>query len=272
MIKVDVEKVLEAKNPSLAKRLPRFLKNYLKRIVHQDEINTILESFGEMDYIEFIRRALDFMEVSYHATGMENIDPHGRYLFASNHPFGGMDGLMIAERINSATGSQVKSISNDILAYVEPIRPLILPINKHGRQSREAAEQINRVFASDEQIQTFPAGLCSRRIKGKITDLKWQTNFVKKAIEYKRDIVPVHVDGRLSNFFYNLSNLRKALGIKANIEMLYLVNEMFKQKGKDFEIVFGKPIIYTSLAEMGDWRTMTEYVRKASYGLKNNEQ
>ena len=251
----------------MAKRLPRFVKNYLKRIVHQDEINEVLAECGGLDYLDFIRESLKYMGVSYHVSGLENIHAGGRYLFASNHPFGGMDGLMIAERISSVLGD-VKSISNDILMAVEPLRPLFLPVNKHGKQSREAARIFDECFASDIAIQTFPAGLCSRRINGRVTDLEWKSNFVKKAIQYKRDVVPVHVEGRLSNFFYNLANIRTALGIKANIEMLYLVDEMYKQKGKNFEIIIGEPISYKELEAMGDYNEMTDFVRKKSYALK----
>lgn len=272
IMRVDVELVLEQKAPKLAKKLPRFLVRYLKRIVHQDEINEMLSQYGHLDPINFIRQALAYMGVSYRIEGLENIHEGERYLFASNHPFGGMDGLMLAEKISSKLGD-VRSISNDILMAVEPLRPIFLPVNKHGRQSREAARIFDECFASDVPIQTFPAGLCSRKIKGEIVDLEWKTNFVKKAIQHKRNVVPVYVEGRLSNFFYNLSNIRTRLGIKANVEMLYLVNEMFKQKGKEFCLTIGKPIPYTLLEEMGSAHKASEYVRAASYAMaKNVEQ
>lgn len=264
-MQVDVEKVLADKAPKLAKKLPRFLIRYLKKIVHQDEINHIMGHYGQMEPYEFIHNALEFMGVSWHIVGMENIPKDGRYLFASNHPFGGMDGIILASEVIAHLGD-VRSISNDILMVLEPLAPILLPVNKHGAQSRVAAEIFENTFASNTPIQTFPAGLCSRRIKGKITDLEWKSNFVKKSIASERDIVPVHCEGRLSNFFYNLSNTRKRLGVKANLEMLYLVDEMFKQAGNNFNIRFGKPISYKLLKEM-PLRDAVEYVRKASYAL-----
>lgn len=254
------------KAPKLARRVPRFLINYLKKIVHQDEINEILTNFGPLEPIEFIRKALDYMGVSYYAEGLENIEPGGRYLFAGNHPFGGMDGLMVAERVSSKLGD-VRSVSNDILMVIEPLRPILLPVNKHGRQSREGAKIFDECFASDVPIQTFPAGLCSRKIKGVVTDLEWKTNFVKKAIQYERDVVPVHTEGHLSKRFYRIHRFRQIFGIKANIEMLYLVDEMFRQKGKNFKVSFGKPISYLELKEMGNYRQMTEFVRSKVYEL-----
>lgn len=266
MKRVDVEEVLAQKAPKLARRVPRFLINYLKKIVHQDEINEILTNFGPLEPIEFIRKALDYMGVSYYAEGLENIEPGGRYLFAGNHPFGGMDGLMVAERVSSKLGD-VRSVSNDILMVIEPLRPILLPVNKHGRQSREGAKIFDECFASDVPIQTFPAGLCSRKIKGVVTDLEWKTNFVKKAIQYERDVVPVHTEGHLSKRFYRIHRFRQIFGIKANIEMLYLVDEMFRQKGKNFKVSFGKPISYLELKEMGNYRQMTEFVRSKVYEL-----
>ena len=248
------------------KRLPNWPDVYLKKIVHQDEINEILTNFGPLEPIEFIRKALDYMGVSYYAEGLENIEPGCRYLFAGNHPFGGMDGLMVAERVSSKLGD-VRSVSNDILMVIEPLRPILLPVNKHGRQSREGAKIFDECFASDVPIQTFPAGLCSRKIKGVVTDLEWKTNFVKKAIQYERDVVPVHTEGHLSKRFYRIHRFRQIFGIKANIEMLYLVDEMFRQKGKNFKVSFGKPISYLELKEMGNYRQMTEYVRSKVYEL-----
>ena len=265
MTAIDIEKVLESKAPGLARKLPRFVIKYLKRIVHEDDLNHIIPTYFHLPPYEFIKGALGYMGVSYHATGLEKIDPNGRYLFASNHPFGGMDGMMLAELISTHLGD-VRFISNDILMVVEPLRPIMIPVNKHGRQSRESADAFNAAFNSDIPMLTFPAGLCSRRIKGKITDLEWKTNFVKKAIASERDIVPVHCEGKLSNFFYNLSNIRTRLGVKANLEMLYLVDEMFKQKGKDFNITFGTPISYKLLKDM-PLREAVEYVRKESYAL-----
>ena len=265
-MQVDVEKVLANKAPKLAKKLPRFLINYLKKIVHQDEINQIMASYGEMQPYEFIHNALEFMGVSWHIKGMDKLPKEGHYLFASNHPFGGMDGIILASEVIAHLGD-VRSISNDILMVLEPLAPILLPVNKHGAQSRTAAETYENTFASDMPIQTFPAGLCSRRIKGEITDLEWKTNFTKKAIQHNRHIVPVHFEGRLSNRFYNIYSFRKFFGIKANIEMLYLVDEMFRQRGKSFEVVIGDPISPEELAAVGTPREQTEYVRAKSYAL-----
>src|SRR5699024_10965272 len=145
-----------------------------------------------------------------------------------------------------------------------------VPVNKHGRQNGAGVEAFNGAFASDLPIVTFPAGLCSRRRRGVVRDLEWKPNFVKKAAAYDRDVVPVYFDGQLSDFFYRLANIRTSLGIGVNIEMLYLVDEMFRQAGSDFEMTIGAPIPSASLLEGRTPRQAADYVRRAVYALKRD--
>ncbi len=266
-LQVDVEQVLTDRNPKLARLLPRFIKSYLKRIVHQDEINAILRRFSHQPPVDFIRSALTYMGITYRAVGLEHLPRDGRYLFASNHPFGGMDGLMLCVELDQHFGSS-RIIVNDLLMNIQPLAPLFLPINKHGRQNSDYAERFRATLAGGEQVATFPAGLCSRRIKGSVCDLPWKPSFVKNAIRYHRDVVPVYFEGRLSNFFYNLSAIRTACGIKANIEMLYLPDEMFAQRDRHFEIRFGEPVPWQQLASGGSPAQLARQIREQVYGLK----
>ena len=239
----------------------------MKRTVHQDEINYLLSEYGALPPNQFIQACFKFWGVTYSVEGMERLDPHGRYLFASNHPFGGMDGMMLADELIEYFGD-VRVIVNDLLMHVEPLRPLWIPVNKHGSQSAENLRRFDEAFAGELPILTFPAGLCSRRQNGVVSDPVWRTNFVKRAATFDRQIVPMFVEGHLSDFFYRLSNLRKRLGIKFNVEMLYLPDEMFSQKGNHFRILVDDPIPAEALARQGGWRQQTDYVREKVYTLQ----
>jgi putative hemolysin len=116
----------------------------------------------------------------------------------------------------------------------------------------------------------FPAGLVSRKINGKITDLEWKRNFVKKAIQHKRDIVPVFISGQNSNFFYNLANLRKKLGIKINIEMVFLPGELFKSKTKHITVKFGKPVKWEELNNGEKPEKWAQKIKELTYNLTKN--
>ncbi len=241
MPRIDVEKVLYSKNPALAKVVPGFVVRYLKRIVHQDDLNYFLEKWGYLKDRELIEAGLNFFGINAQVTGVDKIPPSGRYIFVSNHPLGGLDGLVFIHEV-SKVYPKVKFPVNDILTNIGNLSGIFLPVNKHGPQGKEAARLIEEAYASDSQILYFPAGLCSRKRGGVIKDLPWHKSFIAKSVQHRRDIVPAYFSGRNSNFFYNLSNIRKFIGIKANIEMLYLADEMFRQRGREIDLVFGREI------------------------------
>ena len=268
VIQIDVGKVLIEKNPSLARIVPSFLINYLKRIVHQEELNEFLREYGHLKDAELIKEGLRFMNITYTVEGKENIPSEGRYIFVSNHPLGGLDGLVFIYEL-SKYFSDIKFPVNDILTNIENLNGIFLPVNKHGTQDREAARAIEEAYASDSQILYFPAGLCSRKKKGEIKDLVWYKSFITKAVAHKRDVVPVYFAGRNSNFFYNLSNFRNFLGIKANIEMLYLPDEMFRQKGKEIRMVIGSAIPWTTFDSSKNPADWARWVRVKSYELES---
>ena len=265
---IDVGKVLRSKNPALAKVIPSFAVNYLKRIIHQDDINTILRNFGHLKDVEFIGPTLDFMGISYKAFGIENIPKEGRYFFVSNHPLGGLDGLVFMNELGKYYRN-IKFPVNDLLMNLENLSGIFLPINKHGGQAKDAIRKLDETYASDSQILYFPAGLCSRKNHGEIKDLAWHKSFITKAIQHKRDVVPAFFSGRNSNFFYNLSNIRKFVGIKANIEMLYLPDEMFRQKQKDIFLAFGKPIPWQTFDSSRSPVEWADWVKSKSYELES---
>lgn len=267
-MKVDVKEIIRSKSPGLAKVRP--LVGYLRRTVHEDEINRILAKYEGLPTVEFIRGALAEMGITYELVGIEKLDPAGRYILASNHPFGGLDGLMLAERVGAYFGD-VKVVVNDLLMSLPPLKDIFIPVNKHGRQSAEYSKLYNDAFASDVPVITFPAGLVSRRRGGVVCDLEWKPNFVKQAIATQRDVVPVFFDGRLSGFFYRLANFRKAIGLKANIEMLYLPDEMFKQGGSHFYIVIGDPIPWQQLDNGQPPRQLAQQIKELAYKLKKTD-
>ncbi|MEI6119243.1 MAG: 1-acyl-sn-glycerol-3-phosphate acyltransferase [bacterium] len=267
-LQIDLKKVIQQKSNLLAK-MPFFVP-WLKKLIHEDEINAFLDANKHLYDVEFVTAVLNFFQVQLETIVLypEAIHSQGRYIFAANHPLGGLDGMAFIKAVSSMF-TEIKFPVNDILLEIENVKSLFLPIDKHGKlQSREAVQKINEAYASDDQqMLIFPAGLVSRKIQGKIVDLPWKDHFIKKAIETQRDIIPVYIDGRNSERFYRLANWRKNLNIPLNIEMLYLPDEMFRQHNKTIKIVFGKPISYNvftkKLAQSG-----ADYVKNKVYELK----
>ncbi len=267
MPRIDVGLVLREKAPRLARWIPRLLVNRLRRLIHEEELNHIFDAYWQLAPQPFIRACFREWQVGYSIEGLERLDPAGRYLFVANHPFGGMDGMMLADKLIEHFGD-VRVVVNDILRHVSPLESLWVPVNKHGAQTAAYALRFNEAFAGPLPVLTFPAGLCSRKIDGRVTDTEWRPGFLKRAAASNRQIVPIFVEGRLSNFFYRLSRLRKALGIKVNIEMLWLPDEMFSQQGRHFRMRVGRPIDPAELAAFGSVRERIEEVRRRCYALE----
>ena len=265
---IDIKQVLRQKAPSAARKIPGFMVDYLIRTVHQDELNEILRRYHDKDGVAFMQELIGYFDLNLELVNEENIPAEGRYIFASNHPLGGLDGICLSAIIGGRFDGKIRYLVNDLLLYLSNLRSIFVPINKHGAQGKKNAELIEKAYASDNQIITFPAGLCSRKQNGKIQDTEWKKSFIQKAVEYRRDVVPVFFEGRNSNFFYRLANLRKALGIKMNYEMIYLPDEMFKSKHKTFRIHFGKPIPWQTFTDSRKPAEWAEWMKEVVYNLK----
>lgn len=279
MLQFDIRAVLKQKAPKA--HVPGFLIRYLERIAHIKQMNAFLRKYPDVKNYDFIRLVLDEeLGCSASIDGIENIPTDGKPLiFASNHPLGGLDGMIIAQMIHESRSSQgdsrpLKVIVNDLLMFMEPLAGLWAPVNKVGRLTKEQAQQQHALWESETDVLTFPAGICSRlqRIEGKwqIQDFEWQKNFIQRAREYQRDIVPIYFEGRNSKFFYTLAYIRKLLHIKLNIEMLYLVDEMYGAHGKHFKVHVLPPISYTSLDTSKSPKEWAEYIKQIVYNQKEN--
>ena len=265
---IDIKQVLQQKAPSAARKIPGFVVRYLIRTVHQDELNDILRRYHDKDGVAFMQELIGYFDLNLELVNEENIPTGGRYIFASNHPLGGLDGICLSAIIGGHFDGKIRYLVNDLLLYLSNLRSIFVPINKHGAQGKKNAELIEEAYASDNQIITFPAGLCSRKQNGKIQDTEWKKSFIQKAVEHRRDFVPVVLQGRNSSVFYRLTALRNALGIKMNYEMIYLPDEMFKSKHKTYSIHFGKPIpwqTFDSSRKPAEW---AEWVKEIVYNLK----
>ena len=270
-LRIDVDSVIRQRLPRHYKYIPRFIIRWLERIIKQDELNKILTDMSAEKGVGAADIALADLNVAYNAIDEDNIPDEGRFIFASNHPLGGLDGMALISLIgHHYGGDNIKFIVNDLLMAVKPLANVFMPVNKHGWQSRQSAQEIEAEYNGDKQMITFPAGLCSRKLKGgKIGDLRWQKFVVSQAISSRRDIIPVYFDGRNSKFFYRFAKLRERLGIKFNIEMIFLPREMFKCSGQKFDVYFGKPIKWQEL-DAKNVRGEAERIRELVYTLKKS--
>lgn len=247
---------------------PRWVLRLLRRLLHEEEINRLISSGEGLEPQPFLRHIFRELGVEGRIRCNGRLSPERRYIFVANHPFGALDGMLLADMLLSRW-ADVGVVVNDMLMYIEPLRPLWIPVNKFGRQSALCSRRYDEAMASPKkQVLTFPAGLCSRWVGGaggRIEDLEWRHHFVRDAERYHRHIVPIRVEGRLSPRFYAISRLRQWLGIGANIELLLLVDELFRQRGLSVEITLGHPIDPTLLA--GTAAEKSTAIRQRLYSL-----
>ena len=268
---IDIDAILASKAGKKARYVPSFLVSYLKKIVHQEELNGFLENEQDRYGVEFIEDFFRFFDNSFEVDGMENLPSEGLCTFVSNHPLGALDGMGLGMILGKHYDEKIKYLVNDLLMNIPQLKSLFIPINKTGRQAKNLPRQVDEAFRSDNHILMFPAGICSRRQNGVIRDLEWKKTFITKSIQTQRDIVPIHFEGRNSDFFYNLANVNKMLGIKFNIAMLYLADEMFKNRGKNFKVTIGKPISWQTFDNSkrpGEW---AQYVQDVVYSLNGQK-
>ena len=240
---LDIDKVL---GPKLGKKLPGFVKRYLRKRIHQDEINDCIMHADAYCGAGFFDEALNYVGITYKTRGTENLDLSKKYIFACNHPLGGPEALIIGSLFYHIYGGGFKVPSNQLLMNMKPLAEFFTPVkvqSKNG-QGRDIGAKIAAMFESDEQVLVFPSGLCARKIKGKVTEMPWKKMFVTQARKYERDVVPVHISGSNSAKYHFFSWVSRALKLRMNIAMLFLVDELFNKKGCEFTITIGKPIPY----------------------------
>ena len=255
---IDVEVALQEKIPDIYKKIHPVILRLIKKVIRQDDINRLIHESSHLNGIPLVDWALDQFGVDIVVKGKEWIPKNGQFIFSANHPLGSLDGLAIITVVATIHKS-VKFIVNDLLKVIKGFAPIALYIARFGQINRQNAFSINKTLASDAQLLIQPAGTVSKRNPVKISDLPWNKFFIRKAIQYKRDVIPVHVQARNSRLFYNIASFRKIFRIKSNLEMFLLPREMFNKSGEKITITIGKPIAHKTFNES---RTHLEWAQK----------
>lgn len=267
---IDIDKILKSKLGTKAKFVPGFLVSWLKKTIHEDEVNRYLWESRHETGTEWLEECVRYLDMTLKIVGKENLpdkDDGKLYTFVSNHPLGGADGVALGSIIGRHYDGKFKYLVNDLLMNLPGLAPLCIPINKTGKQSRDFPAMVEAGFASDHHMVMFPAGICSRKQNGVIRDLPWTKTFISKSVQTHRDVVPIHFNGQNSECFYRIANICKALRLKFNVAMLFLADEMFKNKGKTFEVTIGKPIAWETFDKTRKPIEWAQWVKEKVYQL-----
>lgn len=268
---IDINAILTSKMGAKARFIPSPLVAWLKRIIHEDQVNSFLWEHRNQTGTEWLEECVKYLDMTLRLEGLENLpskDDGRLYTFVSNHPLGGIDGVALGSIIGRRYDGRFRYLVNDLLMNLPGLAPLCIPINKTGHQSRQFPAMVEAGFQSGNHIMMFPAGICSRRQPdGSIADIPWTKTFLTKSVEYHRDIVPIHFGGQNSDFFYRLARFSDRYVKKVNIAMLFLVDEMYKNAHKTFRVAFGKPIPWQTFDKSRRPIEWAQYVREEVYKL-----
>lgn len=268
---INIDKIISDKSPKLYKSLPKFVIRYIKRTVHQKEINQFIQSNNHKVGYPFLKETFSSFNINSTIINKEKLPENGKCIFVANHPIGSFDGLHLIGMIYEKYG-KVKAVVNDILLNLKNLNIFFVGLNTLGATPREQVEILNKVFETDNPVLFFPSGMVSRKERGVIKDSEWKKTFVTRAIKHKLNIIPIHVEGRLSNKFYRISNFRKFLGIKSNIEIFYLVDELFRIKGSSLKLTIGNSISYKKLDNSKKHKEWAEEIKEHVYKLGANPE
>jgi putative hemolysin len=263
---VDIETAIRNGNNKFLKSLPGFVVRFIKRVIHQDEINSTIHRSRHLTGVPFIIDVLDGWHVKVDINGLENIPSSGRFVFAANHPVGAIDALAFFTTVYHVFPDVVFP-SNELLNHIPNLRPLVLGLNVFGKNTKETAAKLHDLYESDAQVLMFPSGEVSRRKKGIISDPVWQKSFITKAVQHKRDIIPVYISGRNSDLFYTVANIRTFFGIKMYIETMLLPREMIKQRNSTVKVTIGKVIPYQTFTTEYSDPEWAQKVKEIVYAL-----
>ena len=265
---IDLDKNIRESDSAFLKRLPKFIVNILKRIVCQDELNDILNKYGNDVGLDFLNSMIADFKLNLIITGKENLPENGRCFYAANHPFGILDGMILTHTVATKYG-KLTAIANDAFMLIPQLKPFITEVNVYGKSSKDRIKTLNEMYASDLPITHFPAGEVSRVYHGVVQDAPWQKSFIKKAIEYDRDIVPLHFEGGNSRLFYTIFKIRRALGLQMNVELMLLPREFFKKRNATIRLHIGKPIANSTFTSAHNHEEWAQKVRSEVYKLNS---
>ncbi len=261
---INIEHVIKEKYPSLnayPQILVTLLMHGLKKLFKESEINHFLTKNRGADGLDFVDKVLDYFKFGYKARNHDKkyIPLTGRVLIVANHPIGSLDGLALL-RFISEIRSDVKIVANDLLGSLEPMRPLLLPVdNLKNNTPVSKIKNLMKALQQDQAVIVFPAGEVSRLSPIGVRDCAWKDGFIRIADKTQSPILPVHISSRNSLLFYIASVCSNRFA------SMLLVNEMFNKVANTVEFTVGEALLPVEPA--GQKNLCAKRIRKKIYQL-----
>ncbi|WP_339389632.1 lysophospholipid acyltransferase family protein [Vibrio neptunius] len=219
------------------------------------------------DSFEFMQEALNRIGTQYEVDhgSLENIPAEGSVLIVANHPFGGIEGIILASLISKAR-KDVKVLANELLKRIPELNDLFIGVNVFGGEqarqtNRKAIKEANQHLKEGGVLIIFPAGEVSawQVNENKITDKAWSKSVAKFVKHAEATTVPVFINGMNSKLFYQAGRIHPLL------RTALLGRELLNKAGQTISVSIGNAIPFSEIKGFEDEEDITQYFRLNTY-------
>src|SRR5690554_1890773 len=250
--------------------LGTFIGWLLMRITKISSINRFYDRHKHLEGVEFLDAVLEHYDIRFEIPeeDFKRLPKQGSYITISNHPLGGIDGVLLLKLLLSQR-SDFKIIANFLLNRIEPIAPFILPVNpfenhKGAKSSLSGFKNAMEHLREGHPLGIFPAGEVSTYKDGKlIVDRPWEEAALKLIRKAEIPVVPIYFHARNSNLFYGLSRISDLF------RTAKLPSEITTQKNRTIKVRIGQPISVQTQKEQESLTEFAELLRRQTYTLWN---
>lgn len=240
----------------------------LMKVLKISTLNKFYKRNKHLTKIDFLDAILDEFRIKFEIPeeDMKRLPKEGPYITISNHPLGGIDGILLL-KLMLEQRSDFKIIANFLLHRIEPLKPYIMPVNPF-EDRKDAASSItgfkNAILHLREghPLGVFPAGEVSTYRDGKlVVDKEWEVAAMKLIKKAEVPIVPIYFHAKNSRLFYRLSKLSDTL------RTAKLPSEVLTQKRRVIKVRVGRAISVKSQKEHKSLADFSEFLRIKTYML-----
>lgn len=270
-MKVIDEKDFESLSPFFRGEKGHRRARFIMKLLAIDKVNNVYGKNGIYKGARFASRLLNDLGVNYLVGNAERLKqlPEGAFITISNHPYGGLDGIILIDLFASLR-SDYKLMVNKLLSLVKTMKDNFISVTPVGnKKTGITSTSISGIRETLNHLQEghpvgfFPSGAVSDfNLKDcRVRDRKWQTSILHLIRSVKVPILPIRFFDGNSPFFYFLGL------INWRVRILRQPSELFNKYDKNARVGIGNIISVEELEHYKDIEAFGGYLRKCVYEM-----